>query len=142
MRPRVSVLGLILDREDVLLIHKMDPLKPDRWDLPGGGLEWLEPLMDGLAREIQEETGVTEFRVDRLLTLTEKFFHKPDGTPRHMLNVIYQCSVPDRSAKLYSQEAEVGEKGIQWLPIAQLTPELCTTRTWKALQAAGLRPLG
>jgi len=135
---RVSVLGLILDAGDVLLIHQTSPPEPDLWDLPGGGLEPWESLMEGLAREVREETGLTDFQVEDFLTIVEKFFPKASGKTSHLINLIYRCSVPDRSAVLSSTEPEVGERGIQWLPIAALTAETCTTRTWKALLAANL----
>jgi 8-oxo-dGTP diphosphatase len=135
---RVSVLGLILDAGDVLLIHQMDPPESDRWDLPGGGLEPHETLMQGLAREIQEETSLIDFQVKELLTIAETYMQRRQGGTQHQLNIIYACAVPYRPAKLHSDEAEVGEKGIQWLAVDSLTCDSCTTRAWKALQAAGV----
>ncbi|MBW4660890.1 MAG: NUDIX domain-containing protein [Drouetiella hepatica Uher 2000/2452] len=135
---RVSVLGLILDAGDVLLIHQTSLPEADLWDLPGGGLEPWESLMEGLTREVREETGLIDFQVEGVLTIAETFFPKETGKTSHLLNLIYRCSVPDRSAVLSSEEPEVGERGIQWLAIGELTAETCTTRTWKALLAAGL----
>ncbi|MBD3881821.1 NUDIX domain-containing protein [Phormidium tenue FACHB-886] len=135
---RVSVLGLIADAEDVLLIDQTDPPEPDRWDLPGGGLEPHESILEGLAREIYEETSVTDFQVEGLLTIVETYMERRTGGTQHQLNIIYKCSVPHRPANLHSAEPEVGVRGIQWVAIASLTPASCTTRTWKALQAAGL----
>ncbi|MEM7772506.1 MAG: NUDIX hydrolase [Cyanobacteria bacterium P01_E01_bin.6] len=50
-RLRISVVALFVDGDDVLLLHQMTPPEPDCWDLPGGGLEAHESLMDGLRRE-------------------------------------------------------------------------------------------
>jgi 8-oxo-dGTP diphosphatase len=133
---RVSVLGLIIDAHDVLLIDQTDLPEPDRWDLPGGGLEPQEQLTDGLAREIREETSLTDFRVEGLLTIVETYMQRRKGGIQHQLNIIYKCSVPFRPAVLQSDEPEIGVRGIQWVAIASLTPENCTTRAWKALQAA------
>jgi 8-oxo-dGTP diphosphatase len=135
---RVSVLGLIVHENYVLLIDQTDPPEPDRWDLPGGGLEPHESLMAGLAREIREETGITDFQAGELLTIVETYLERRNGDIQHQLNILYQCSVPNRSAPLYSDEPEVGLRGIQWVAIADLTSETCTTRAWKALEAAGL----
>ena len=135
---RVSVLGLIVHENYVLLIDQTDPPEPDRWDLPGGGLEPHESLMVGLAREIREETGIIDFRAGELLTIVETYLERRNGDIQHQLNILYQCSVPDRSAPLHSDEPEIGLRGIQWVAIADLTSEICTTRAWKALKAAGL----
>lgn len=134
---RISILGLFVDAEDVLLLHE-STTPVDRWDLPGGGLEPEETLLAALSREVQEETGMTEFQVEGLLTVTEGFHPRKRGGILHGINIIYKCSVPQRPDVLFSNEPEVGPKGIQWLPISSLSPETCTPRTWKALQAANL----
>jgi 8-oxo-dGTP diphosphatase len=74
---RVSVVGLFIDNQEVLLLHQITPPEPDCWDLPGGGLEPGETLFAGLKREIQEETGIKEFKIDKLLTVVEGFFPNP-----------------------------------------------------------------
>ena len=135
---RVSVLGLIVHENYVLLIDQTDPPEPDHWDLPGGGLEPHESLMVGLAREIREETGITDFQAGELLTIVETYLERQGGDIQHQLNILYQCSVPDRLAPLHSDEPEVGVRGIQWIAIAELKSAICTTRAWKALKAAGL----
>lgn len=133
---RLTVLGLFLDGDEVLMIHQIDLPEPNCWDLPGGGLEASEPLLIGLAREIREETGITQFQVERLLTVSENFYPQTDQQILHTVHLIYQCSVNPRPVQLYSNESEIGEKGIQWLPIHQLRQEDCSSRAWIALQAA------
>lgn len=138
VRLRISVVGLFVDAEDVLLIHQITPPEPDRWDLPGGGLEPSETLMEGLRREVREETGLIDFQVEKLLTVIEDFFPWKDDTTLHTINMVYQCTVHPSPLNLSSTDLEIGPKGIQWLAIAQLTPQQCSTRSWKALQAAEL----
>lgn len=72
-RLRVSVMGLFIQSDAVLMIHKMTGPEVDCWDLPGGGVQPGEPLMQALEREIQEETGLTDFQVQNLLTVSEDF---------------------------------------------------------------------
>lgn len=136
-RLRISVVGLFIDQREVLLLHQMTPPEPDCWDLPGGGLDPHEPILEGLRREVQEETGVTEFHVKELLTVTELFMPEEHDRLLHAINLVYRCEIGDRSQPLFSQEPEIGPKGIQWRPIDVLTPAECSSRCWAALTAVG-----
>ncbi|MGF1562544.1 MAG: NUDIX hydrolase [Geminicoccaceae bacterium] len=56
--PRVGV-GIVLLRDDhVLLIKRRNPPKAGQWSLPGGKVEWAEPVLRAAARELLEETGL------------------------------------------------------------------------------------
>ena len=135
---RVSVVGLFIDNNEVLLLHQMTPPEPDCWDLPGGGLEPGVSLLAGLKRDIQEETGIKEFKIDKLLTVVEGFFPQPDDQLMHTLNIIYQCSLESKPLTLASNDPEIGPKGIQWLDFSELTPENCSKRVWQALKTVNL----
>jgi len=43
----------------VLLVERSKPPWQGRWSLPGGHVEWGEPLHAAAIREVLEETGVT-----------------------------------------------------------------------------------
>lgn len=138
VRLRVSAVGLFLWEQEVLLLHQITLPELDHWDLPGGGVDPQETVLDALHREVYEETGITTFSVDRLLTVVDGFFQPTPDEILHTINVIYQCSLSHQVHEFMIDETEVGERGIQWLAIAHLTAEQCTQRTWKALQSAGL----
>ena len=53
---RISIKALILDEKKRFLLTKEDN---GYWELPGGGLVFSENPRDCLAREIQEEMGLT-----------------------------------------------------------------------------------
>ena len=52
---RVVIKGLVRDSSDKLLFVQE---RSDSWDLPGGGLEHGENIVEALTREFQEELGV------------------------------------------------------------------------------------
>jgi 8-oxo-dGTP diphosphatase len=131
-------MGLFTQSGNVLMIHKMTGPEPDRWDLPGGGLQPGEPLAQALKREIREETGLINVRVESILTIVECFFPNWQGRVMHSLSIIYNCSIEGESVSYTTGDQEVGTKGVQWLPIAELTPDTCSTRSWNALQAIGI----
>ena len=61
MRRRVNVRGIIINNKGEIFCQKLTANSDkgrDFWCTPGGGLEMGEGLLDGLHREMIEETGV------------------------------------------------------------------------------------
>ncbi|UZQ54541.1 NUDIX domain-containing protein [Trichothermofontia sichuanensis B231] len=124
VRLRLATLAFFVQADRVLLIHQMTLPEPDTWDLPGGGVKPEEPLLTALRRKVQEEIGISEFTIDRLLTVAEGFFPNPkvaaptppDAPPRllHTVNLIYQCQFPPdppRSRQTPTKSVPVGFRG-------------------------------
>lgn len=65
----IGVFGIIFDKDGkVLLCHRKDY---DLWNLPGGGLKPGEFILDGVKREVKEETGL-EVEVLKLIGVYDK----------------------------------------------------------------------
>jgi 8-oxo-dGTP diphosphatase len=55
----VPCVGVVCWRGDeVLLIRRGHPPRQGEWSIPGGKVEWGEPLAVAALRELREETGV------------------------------------------------------------------------------------
>ena len=60
--PLVAVTAFILSKDNkLLLIERTDNKK---WGFPGGGLELREKVLDGLKREVYEETGIEVIKAE------------------------------------------------------------------------------
>ena len=96
-RPIVGVGGVVIDDGRALLIRRgSEPLRGE-WSIPGGTLELGETLVEGCARELREETGLT-VRVLEMIEIFERIFPSDsrDGSERkrpkyHYVIVDYLC---------------------------------------------------
>ncbi|MDQ3239746.1 MAG: NUDIX domain-containing protein [bacterium] len=70
---RASVYGVIVSEDKILLVK--DRTSEDKWDLPGGGLELNEDLIQALHREIKEETGITLTQKPELICEFIEYFY-------------------------------------------------------------------
>ncbi len=80
-RPMVTVDALVFagagDEKQVLLIYRKNPPFQEKWALPGGFVDMGEDLVDAVARELREETGLNLSGFKQL-----KAFGKPGRDPR------------------------------------------------------------
>ena len=93
-RPSVTVdvviFSLVEDDLQVLLIKRKHPPYAGMWAIPGGFVQIDESLEVAAARELAEETGVTDVYIEQLYT-----FGKPNRDPRtRVITVAYFALVP------------------------------------------------
>ena len=84
---RVGAYGVCIDNGRMLLIRFTggDP----RWSLPGGGVDYGEHPVDGVVREVEEETGYV-VRVGSLLGVRSNVWA---STSTHMVSLLYEVHV-------------------------------------------------
>ena len=123
--PMLAVGAVVVDAGRVLLVRRgTEPLKGE-WSLPGGALELGEPLADGLAREVREETGL-EVEPVELIELLDRI-HRQDGRVRfHYVIADYLCRVVGGALRAASDADEV-----RWVERAE----------WNSHSALKLDPL-
>jgi 8-oxo-dGTP diphosphatase len=87
--PRITVDGILIQHNEILLIKRKYPPFQDHWALPGGFVEYGETTEAAVMREFSEETGLST-RVDRLIGV----YSDPHRDPRgHTITVVYSLSV-------------------------------------------------
>lgn len=111
MKLFVGAKGLIVRPDGKILIVREGSSHDEgtelgNWDVVGGRIEPEEPLLDGLAREIMEESGLT-VTVGRLLGVTENF-PVIKGEMVHIIRAYYACTTTETEAVL-SQDHDAHE---------------------------------
>lgn len=69
--PVPVVIGVIKKKGKFLLTKRQSPKKEwNKWQFPGGGLEFGERLIEGLKREVREEVGI-DIKIKQFLPVIE-----------------------------------------------------------------------
>jgi 8-oxo-dGTP diphosphatase len=90
--PLVGVGAIVVNNGRVLLVCRgREPLK-GHWTLPGGVLELGESLVDGVKREIAEETGL-EVEPIELVELLDRIHREGEKVRYHYVIADYLCRV-------------------------------------------------
>jgi len=115
--PIVGVGAVVVHRGRVLLVKRgHQPLK-GKWSLPGGMLELGESLTQGVAREVQEETGLDVEAIE-LIELIDRI-HKESGPSGervryHYVIADYLCRVVGGTLQAASDAT-----GVRWVERAE-----------------------
>ena len=96
---RLVVVPIVRDEHRRILLCKMPPDRgvfPNKWGLPGGGVEPGEQMYQALEREVREELGVSLLEAKPLFFkdgLHKKTF--PDGSKReiYMIFLLFECRI-------------------------------------------------
>jgi len=70
------------------------------WSLPGGHLEYFEPMYDCVIRELKEETGMDIITNFRQIGFTEKFYPE---FGKHYITLFFAC-ITKQKPKLMEPE--------------------------------------
>src|SRR5690242_21166922 len=106
-RPIIGVGGVVISDGRVLLVRRGGPPLQGQWSIPGGMLEVGETLIEGLQRELAEETGI-DVRVRTLIEVFERIDRDPSGKAQyHFVVLDYLCEVVRGSARAGSDVSEV-----------------------------------
>lgn len=125
---RVSMKAVLVCKGKILLLRKAvyaeNGGKEGKWNNPGGRVEVGERWDDALRREVQEETGITDFVIEQPIFVGE-WTPIIKGVPTQIICTFLLCSTSIESVKLDHEHDEhrwVGAEEYKTLEI--LTPEL------------------
>ncbi|GAB2707232.1 NUDIX hydrolase N-terminal domain-containing protein [Nocardia thraciensis] len=120
MTPKVDVRGGVFNDEGHILLIR--DRSDERWTLPGGWCDILEPPSVAIEREVQEESGLV-VRAGKLVALLDRDVqgHQP-VFPYHVYKLFFLCNTISHGEPSPVETMEIG-----WFPVDDL-PELSHTR--------------
>jgi 8-oxo-dGTP diphosphatase len=133
----VGVGGVVISNGRALLIRRGGPPLEGQWSIPGGMLEVGETLLEGVRRELLEETGI-EVRVGELIDVFERINLDGDGRTRyHFVVLDYLCEAMSGEARAGSDVTDVAWAATSELANYSLS-ETATRVILKAFEMAKL----
>ncbi len=116
-RPAVTVDCVLLrengEQVEVLLIQRKNEPFKGQWALPGGFIDEKETLEEAVARELKEETGITNIELFQFRAYSE-----PDRDPRgRTISMVYIGALNDEEETLHAGD---DAKNAQWHSLNKL----------------------
>ena len=114
---RLATRSIAIRGRSILLMYTA---RYEDYSLPGGGLDEGEDKIDGMIRELVEETGALGVRDVKPFGIYEEYrpWHKIDFDIQHMISYCYTCQVDEvlGESQLESYEKKNGMKAV-WIDI-------------------------
>lgn len=130
-RPIVGVGGVLISDGRALLIKRGHPPLQGEWSIPGGTIELGETLIEGVERELLEETAI-QVRVVDLIEVFERVFRDDNGrTQYHFVILDYLCEPVSGEARAGSDVTDVA-----WVQEADLDRYSVTPTATRVIRRA------
>jgi 8-oxo-dGTP diphosphatase len=112
---------VVIAKGQTLLIRRGNAPLEGQWSIPGGMLELGESIIEGVRRELAEETGI-EVRVLELIEVFERVIPGDGGRTRyHFVILDYLCEMVSGEAKAASDVTDVAWASEEELEKYELT---------------------
>ncbi|CAA9268212.1 MAG: hypothetical protein AVDCRST_MAG77-3775 [uncultured Chloroflexi bacterium] len=130
--------NVLVVRDGKVLMVRQLPQWGGRWELPGGGVEVDEALVEGAARECHEETGYRFVASSpALVDVQEAWWMGSHGMYHHGVIFVFRGDVAgDVDPDWTQDDGEIAQ--VAWIDPKDLTAATTRSLHWCALQKAGL----
>ncbi|MNN05188.1 bifunctional nicotinamide mononucleotide adenylyltransferase/ADP-ribose pyrophosphatase [compost metagenome] len=118
---RVRPTALVVQDEQILLVEYQDKYGI-HYNLPGGGAEPGETLIEGVMREVLEET-MAEVEVGPIAFVYEMAPHHQSGEYTldfHTINIMFDCQLKKGSHPQLPGKPDPHQTDVKWIPLHQL----------------------
>lgn len=114
---RLATRAIATHDHSILLLYTE---RYEDYSLPGGGLDDDEDMVEGMIRELSEETGAKNIKNIQPFGAYEEYrpWYKPDYDVQHMISYCYTCEINKElgTSKMESYEIKNGMRAI-WVDI-------------------------
>ncbi|MBE1273464.1 NUDIX domain-containing protein [Enterovibrio baiacu] len=114
---RRAARAIVVRGESILLLYTE---RYQDYSLPGGGIDPNENEVEGLIRELQEETGAQNIRNIVSFGAYEEYrpWYKPDFDVMHMMSYCFWCDIDEELGEMSLEDYEI-KNGMQpvWMNI-------------------------
>jgi 8-oxo-dGTP diphosphatase len=112
LKPSLTVDGITIYKDKLVLIKRARPPYKDRFALPGGFVEYNEKVEDAVVRELKEETGLST-KIKSIIGV----YSDPERDPRgHTVSVVFELEVTKGKMKSGDDAKEVKLFSLDKLP--------------------------
>ncbi|MCI0766777.1 NUDIX domain-containing protein [Bacillus sp. TL12] len=117
---RVRAGAVIIENDSILLIE-FNNENGLHYNLPAGGVEPNETVIDAVQREAKEEASV-DVEVDSLAFAYEYAPHLNDHKygPTHSLHLIFECKIKNGSTPKMPANPDSNQTDVKWVPLSDL----------------------
>lgn len=104
-RPTSIGVVAVIERNHCMLLEKRSD--SDRWAIIGGAIKQDESLLEGLVREVKEETGLLVRNAELLGTFSDpsRIIAFPDGNVKRIISIAYKVDVEPFEELVCSEES-------------------------------------
>ena len=124
----------------ILLIKRRDPPFAGSLALPGGYLNAGERIIDGVIRELKEETRIADDKGEIPPAMLKSFIKRmevidtPDRDPRgRLITFAHHFELPKKTVK-YKVRGDDDALHAQWYRLGELEPEMFMADHWSIIQ--------
>lgn len=103
---RHAARGIVLKGDSILLLYTQ---RYDDYSLPGGGIDTSEVAIEGLIRELREETGAQGVCNVKAFARYDEYrpWYKSDADVIHMISHCYVCDIDNKLGETAYESHEV-----------------------------------
>jgi 8-oxo-dGTP diphosphatase len=113
-RPLLVTAALIIREGRILVAQRLPDsrFEPNKWEFPGGKVDFSEHPMEAIRRELKEEIGI-EVEVGDVYDLASHVYDQ-NGMLRHVVILFYRCMI------IYGEPMPLDCQDLKWIDRDQL----------------------